>query len=52
VQALGYSTDVRSREGVVKKYLVFDEQISSAIPKKLSLGEYVAFLVDIEFKNV
>jgi len=45
--------DVRSREGgVVKKYLVFDEQISSTIPKELSLGEYVAFLADIEFKNV
>lgn len=46
-------SDVRSRDGgVVKKYLVFDEQISSTIPKKLSLGEYVAFLADIEFKNV
>ena len=45
--------DVRSREGgVVKKYLVFDEQISSTIPKQLTLGEYVAFLADIEFKNV
>ena len=48
-----YFSDVRSREGgVVKKYLVFDEQISSTIPKELSLGEYVAFLADIEFKNV
>ncbi|MEA0971638.1 hypothetical protein Megvenef_01622 [Candidatus Megaera venefica] len=46
-------SDVRSREGgVVKKYLVFDEQISSTIPKELSLGEYVAFLADLEFKNV
>ena len=45
--------DVRSREGgVVKKYLIFDEQISSSIPKKLTLGECVAFLADIEFKNV
>ena len=45
--------DVRSREGgVVKKYLVFDEQISSTIPKELSLGDYVSFLADIEFKNV
>ena len=48
-----YFIDVRSREGgVVKKHLVFDEQISSNIPKKLNLGEYVAFLADIEFKNV
>ena len=46
-------SDVRSREGgVVKKYLVFDEEVSKTIPKELSLGEYVAFLADIEFKNV
>ena len=48
-----YFIDVRSREGgVVKKQLVFDEKISSTIPKELNLGEYVAFLADIEFKNV
>lgn len=48
-----YFIDVRSREGgVVKKHLVFDEQISSTIPKKLTLGEYVAFLADIEFRDV
>jgi hypothetical protein len=48
-----YFTDVRSREGgVVKKHLVFDEVISSTIPKKLTLGECVPFLADIEFKNV
>jgi hypothetical protein len=48
-----YFIDVRSREGgVVKKRLVFDVQISSTIPKELILGEYVAFLADIEFKNV
>ena len=48
-----YFIDVRSREGgVVKKMLIFDEQISSTIPKELRLGEYVAFLADIEFKNV
>lgn len=46
-------SDVRSREGgVVKKYLVFDEEVSFTIPKELSLGEYVAFLADLEFKNV
>ena len=46
-------SDVRSREGgLVKKYLVFNEEVSSTIPKELSLGEYVAFLADIEFKNV
>ena len=48
-----HSSDVRSREGgVVKKYLVFDEEISSTIPKELNLGEYVAFLADLEFRNV
>ena len=48
-----YFIDVRSREkGVVKKHLIFNEQISSTIPKELSLGDYVAFLADIEFKNV
>jgi hypothetical protein len=48
-----YFIDVRSREGgVVKKHLIFDEQISSTIPKELSLGDYVSFLADIEFKNV
>ena len=48
-----YFIDVRSREGgVVKKHLIFDEQISSTIPKELILGDYVAFLADIEFKNV
>jgi hypothetical protein len=48
-----YFIDVRSREkDVVKKHLIFNEQISSTIPKELSLGDYVAFLTDIEFKNV
>ena len=48
-----YFIDVKSREGgVVKKYLIFDEKISSSISKELSLDEYVAFLADIEFKNV
>ena len=48
-----YFIDVRSRKGgVVKKRLVFDVRISSTIPKELILGEYVAFLADIEFKNV
>ena len=46
-------SDVRSREGgVVKKYLVFDEEVSSTIPNPLSIGEYVVFLADVEFKNV
>ena len=40
------------RAYVVKNHLVFDEQISSTIPKKLILGDYVSFLADIEFKNV
>ena len=46
-------SDVRSREGgVVKKYIVFDEEVSSTIPKELSLGEYIAFVADVELKNV
>jgi len=46
-------SDVRSREGgIVKKYIVFDEKVSSTIPKELSLGEFVAFLADVEFKNI
>lgn len=46
-------SDVRSREGgVITKYLVFDEEVSSTIPKELSLGEYIAFLADLEFKNI
>jgi hypothetical protein len=46
-------SDVRSREGgVVTKYLVFDEEVSSTIPKELSLGDYIAFLANVEFKNV
>jgi hypothetical protein len=48
-----YFIDVRSREGgVVKNHLVFDEQISSTKLKKLSLGDFVSFLADVEFKNV
>ncbi len=48
-----YFIDVRSREGgVVKKFLIFDDQICSTIPKELILGDYVAFLADIEFKNI
>ena len=48
-----YFIGVRSREGgVVKKLIIFDEQISLTIQKELSLDDYVAFLADIEFKNV
>lgn len=46
-------SDIRSREGgIVKRHVVFDEEISGTIPKELSIGEYVSFLADVEFRNV
>lgn len=45
--------DVRVREGgLVSRKLVFDEDVSSKIVGHLTFGEYVAFLADIEFKNI
>jgi hypothetical protein len=45
--------DVRSRKGgVIKDNLVFEEKEVAKMPKNLSHGDYVAFLADIEFKNV
>lgn len=45
--------DVRLREGgLVAKRLVFDEEISGKITGHLTIGEYVAFLADVEFKNI
>lgn len=45
--------DVRLREGgLVAKRLVFDEETSAKIIGHLSIGEYVAFLADLEFKNI
>lgn len=45
--------DVRVREGgLVSRKLVFDENVSSKIVGHLTFGEYVAFLADIEFKNI
>ena len=45
--------DIRVREGgVVTKYLVFDEDVSSKIVGHLTFGEYVAFLANIDFKNI
>jgi hypothetical protein len=44
-------SDVRVREGgVIKKHLVFENSVK--VPTNYSLGEYVAFLADVEFKNV
>jgi len=55
-QPVGQKThfsEIRSREGgIVTRHLVFNEEISFSIPKVLSIGEYVAFLADVEFKNV
>lgn len=46
-------SDIRSREGgIVKNHVIFDEEISGTIPKELSIGEYVSFLADVEFRDV
>ena len=45
--------DIRSRKGgVIKDNLVFEESEVAKMPKNLSCGDYVAFLADLEFKNV
>lgn len=45
--------DVRIREGgLVSRKLVFDEDVSSKIVGHLTFGEYIAFIADIEFKNI
>lgn len=45
--------DVRLREGgLVAKKLVFDEETSGKITGHLTIGEYIAFLADVEFKNI
>lgn len=48
-----YFRDVRTREGgLVSRKLVFDEDVSSKIVGHLTFGEYIAFIADIEFKNI
>ena len=52
-----YLKDVRHRlGGLIKDNLVFTEKSASkvigAFAPHLSSGEYIAFLADIEFKNV
>jgi hypothetical protein len=45
--------DVRLREGgVVTRKLVFDEDTSSKIVGHLTFGEYIAFIAEVEFKNI
>ncbi len=45
--------DVRTRKGgVVKDTLVFEEEKVVNMPTELSKDDYVAFLADLEFKNV
>lgn len=45
--------DVRLREGgFVTRKLVFDEDTSSKIVGHLTTGEYIAFIADVEFKNI
>jgi predicted ester cyclase len=41
------------RDGdIVTRKLVFDEDTSSKIVGHLTIGEYIAFIADIEFKNI
>lgn len=52
-----YLKDVRHREGgLAKKKLIFTERVASKVigtlAPQLTSGEYIAFLADIEFKNV
>lgn len=45
--------DVRLRNAeLVADKLVFDEEDSGKIQGHLTLGEYVAFLADVDFKNI
>ena len=45
--------EVRTRNGcIVTRKLVFDEDTSSKIVGHLTIGEYIAFITDIEFKNI
>ena len=45
--------DIRSRKGgVIKDNLVLEEKEVAKMPKNLSHGDYVAFLADLEFRNV
>jgi hypothetical protein len=45
--------DIKSRKGgVIKDNLVFAEKEVAKMPKNLSRGDYVAFLTDLEFRNV
>ena len=45
--------DVRIRDGgLVSRKLVFNEDTSSKIVGNLTMGEYIAFIADIEFKNI
>ena len=45
--------DIRSRKGgVIKDNLVLEGKEIAKMPKNLSHGDYVAFLADLEFKNV
>lgn len=45
--------EVRSRKGgIIKDKLSFEEKEVAKMPQNLGYGDYVAFLADIEFKNV
>jgi hypothetical protein len=45
--------DVRFREGgLIQEHLVFDEETSEKIIGHLTIGEFIAFLADVEFRNI
>lgn len=53
LEQVSYFTDIRTRDGsLVKKFCVFDESTTGKIEGHLTLGEYVAFLADVEFKDI
>ena len=53
-ERLTHFRDVRSGESsnIVAKKVVFNAETSNKIIGHLTLGEYVTFLADVEFKNI
>ena len=45
--------EVRTREGsLVRENYIFDEENSGKIIGHLTLGEYIAFLANVDFSNI
>ena len=53
-EGLTHFRDVRSGESsnIIAKKVVFNAETSNKIIGHLTLGEYVTFLADVEFKNI